>query len=788
MNYNNTSENFNNINFNNVNNMNNNNINNIGNMNNNMNNINYMDNYMNYKDNNMDDNMDNNMDNNMNNNNYIDNMNCDNNINNIIYSNFFFTENMNNFNYMNNNMNNDINDDNHINNNMNIINMNNNLNYNNMNINNMNNEYPDNNNINNNIMNNINMNNNLNYNSMNMNINNIDNKNLNNDNNINNMSNINMNQNINNYNNMNNNMINFNDMQNDNKWTIIFLKYPDFDVNRLFIQASPNETVSVLFNKYRNKTFENIREKSFIFNNKKISIENTLKEEGLQNLSKIYVFPPKLKPSKIKINIKFIKDLPNLNINNFFSDLFGLLKLCLLKEIAIRLDNNQIQHILNNFSYRGYLMKILKDGFSKNNPPNENNNIELEYIIENIYNFSKYIDKRIDTNCINGFLNFLKNDELKEIKDLSYRLAKYNEYYKLLEKQLEESIKDSIIEFSIISFIVIERENYEAFTIEREECPNKEEKILFYGTTKVPNSNKLKELFKLDIPNNTLYFTDSLDYCWFYGNSDTIKSNRIPKLNETFNLIACYSYFNENGFKTVTNKIDSPNKNEMNLTYVGAEKEVLTEPNRSKFYGTEYKVGDINQICPLISFRLKRNEYCIIWRDDNFSSNSVYYNEYDVKFKKYLEEMREHAGKYNLYPCQSTEQALYLVNRKKYNKIILISNVGKNNEGANFIEKAREIIGNDVICLFIAFRLSHLDWIQNFKNALFSNEPEFNKEYLKCFNDDCYEYERINKIQNLIKKIGDHYNVYFNFDENFLYFPKYKPDGKYNELSFEFWS
>ena len=226
----------------------------------------------------------------------------------------------------------------------------------------------------------------------------------------------------------------------------------------------------------------------------------------------------------------------------------------------------------------------------------------------------------------------------------------------------------------------------------------------------------------------------------------------------------------------------------MNLTYVGAEKEILTEPNRNKFCGTEYKVGDISQICPLISFRLKRNEYCIIWRDDNFSSNSVYYNEYDEKFKKYLEEMREHAGKYNLYPCQSTEQALYLVNRKKYNKIILISNVGKNNEGANFIEKAREIIGNDVICLFIAFRLSHLDWIQNFKNALFSNEPEFNKEYLKCFNDDCYEYERINKIQNLIKKIGDHYNVYFNFDENFLYFPKYKPDGKYNELSFEFWS
>ena len=282
------------------------------------------------------------------------------------------------------------------------------------------------------------------------------------------------------------------------------------------------------------------------------------------------------------------------------------------------------------------------------------------------------------------------------------------------------------------------------------------------------------------MPGNTLYFTDSLDFCWFDGCSDTIKTYRIPKLNETFHLITCYSYYKENGFKTVTNNTYSPNKNEMNLTYIGAEKEILTEPNINKFYGTEYKVGDINQICPLISFRLKRNEYCIIWRDDNFSSKSVYFNQ----CKKFLEEIREYAGKYNLYPCQTTDEALRLVNRKKYNKIILLSNVGKNNEGINFIEKAREIIGNDVIALFIAFNTQHIYDIKKLKNALFSNLPEFDKEYLKCFNDDCYEYERINKIQILRQKIENKYNVNFNFDENFLYFPKYKHKGKYSELSF----
>ena len=224
----------------------------------------------------------------------------------------------------------------------------------------------------------------------------------------------------------------------------------------------------------------------------------------------------------------------------------------------------------------------------------------------------------------------------------------------------------------------------------------------------------------------------------------------------------------------------------MTLTYVGAELETIEDeqPNKKMFYGTEYKIRDLNQVCPLFSFKLKRNEYCIIWRDDNFAPNGVYFNDYDQKFKSFLDEMKTQAGKYNLYPCKTTKDALSLVERKKYNKIILISNVGKNNEGKTFIEKAREIINSDVIALFIAFRLTHLDWIQNFKNALFSNDPKFSKEYLDCFNYDCYEYERINRIQNLIKKMESSYNVEFNFDDKFLDFPNYKKTGKYSDLSF----
>ena len=473
-----------------------------------------------------------------------------------------------------------------------------------------------------------------------------------------------------------------------------------------------------------------------------------------------------------------------------FSDLSGFLKLRILKEITSKLNNNQFQYLSNNYGDIGYIMKTLKVGYSKINSSNENNNIELENMfenmIDNLNNFSYYIDKKIDSKCINNILKILKNEELKEINDSSFRLAKYNEYIELLNKQLKKYLKRSIFDFSIISFTVIEREDYEAFQNEREECPNRKEKILFYTINNIPNSNSLNDLFNLE-SNKDLYFTNSLDYCWLYSNSEEINTNinKIPKINESFDLIACYIYYKDNGLKKEINNSNQPNKNEIYLTYIGAEMETLDKPIANIFCEKEYKVGGLNQICPLFSFRLKRNEFCIIWRDNNFSSSPVYYNKSDKEFKNFLKEMKSQSGKYNLYPCESTEEALRLVKRKKYNKIILLSNVGENNQGADFIEKARDIIGNNVIALFVAKKDNHLDWIENFKNALFSNEPEFTKEYLKIFNYDCYEYERINMIQNFVNKLGNHYNINFNFDEKFLDFPNFKKMGKYSDLKFD---
>ena len=168
-----------------------------------------------------------------------------------------------------------------------------------------------------------------------------------------------------------------------------------------------------------------------------------------------------------------------------------------------------------------------------------------------------------------------------------------------------------------------------------------------------------------------------------------------------------------------------------------------------------------------MSMKLKRVEFCVIWRDNNFSPNPVYNNEFDKKFKEFLKERMRYINqnaKYNIYPCETSEEALELVKRKKYNKIILLSNVGTDLGGKKFVEKARKIIGNDVIALFLAYKTSHLNWIKNFKNAIFSNDPKFYEDYLQCFEE--YNIDNIkNKLKNLIKKIEEHYEVKFNFND-----------------------
>ena len=637
--------------------------------------------------------------------------------------------------------------------------------------------------------------------------------NLNNINCMNHLSNMNsMNNNMNNMNNLNfmnninglNNMYNWNNMNeinniNKTNYNHLLVTFQTSSGLKILIKSSLDEKVNDLIDKFLTRiglTKEVVNRLLFIFNSKRLDYNNlTLAEIGVEidKNPKISVIDNNLIGAggfdyRKEINIKFLK-LPNSSTyENNNQDIIGILKLCLLKEVSQKLSDDILQKLPDILNY---IMKILQNGYIMENPKNIKQNI-IDVLIKmqgsNIINFSNYVDEIIDSNQLDKILSLLEKGDLKEMLEIKNRLSKYNKYIKLFNKEFEKSKRQSYLEFSVISLVVIEREDFERFEAEREKCPNRVERILYHGTSVEPISGILTGLYRKSLERKKaingpgVYFTDLLDYGWYYGGKDGNRANfsGIPKIDDTFTVIINSIYYDRTGFEQVKNSSRTPGKNQINFAYAGARSERLNAPDKAKFLASEYVIYDLDQICPFMSATLKRVEYCVIWRDDNFSSKPVYNNKFDQIFKDFLKERMKYinqVAKYNIYPCETTEEAIELVKRKKYNKIILISNVGKNKAGKAFIEKAREIIGNDVIALFLAYKASHLDWIKNFKNALFSNEPKFYEEYLNSLES---EYS----IKYLIEKMEKHYGVKFNFDDKYLYFPNFKENGKYGDMKF----
>ena len=401
---------------------------------------------------------------------------------------------------------------------------------------------------------------------------------------------------------------------------------------------------------------------------------------------------------KKEINIKFVIDSNNTN-KSYFSiftkekNLYGLLKVCLIKEISSKLEEEQINKLPEFLSY---IVRILKNGYieEKKIKKEEIKSVLKKMEGNNILNFSRFIENSINDEHINTLLNCLNKEDLEIINDIKKRLINFNEYIKLFEKDFEEKKRNSLFEFSIISMVIMEREDLQVFEKERKNCPNRVDKILYHGTGIEPISCILTGYFRKSTERcyqhgKGVYFTDILDYCWFYGGIENNRANgnKIPKIDDTFTLIANSIYYDKNGFRKVKDHEYTPKKNEINFAYAKEDFSTINDyPDKSKFYGTEYVIWDLNQICPFIGAKLKRKEFCVIWRDNNFSSKPVYNNQFDQIFKNFLKERLtyiEQYAEYNIYPCETSEEALKLVERKKYNKIILLSNVGTDLGGKN---------------------------------------------------------------------------------------------------------
>ena len=97
--------------------------------------------------------------------------------------------------------------------------------------------------------------------------------------------------------------------------------------------------------------------------------------------------------------------------------------------------------------------------------------------------------------------------------------------------------------------------------------------------------------------------------------------------------------------------------------------------------------------------------------------------------------------------------------------------------GKKFVEIARQILGFNALVLFFSKNKGHFSWLENFPNALFTDNIDFFKDYIKNYNEK--------GLLDLKKKIENFYNIKLNFDEDFLKFPKFIYQSKYDDLIFE---
>ena len=198
----------------------------------------------------------------------------------------------------------------------------------------------------------------------------------------------------------------------------------------------------------------------------------------------------------------------------------------------------------------------------------------------------------------------------------------------------------------------------------------------------------------------------------------------------------------------------------------------LEEIKKGKFTGNEYAITEKYQMLPIYSLTVRRNEYFILWRDPNFKGKNEY-TDFLLQRKLYCIEK----ARMNIYFESSTEEALKFLQRRRYNKVILITSIGLDLSGIKFVEVARKIFGFNLMVLFFSSNKNHLKWIQRFPNCLYTNSADIYEEYISNFNES--------GLKNLKKKVEIKYNIsLMEFSNDFLSYPNYRNCGQYSELDF----
>ena len=122
---------------------------------------------------------------------------------------------------------------------------------------------------------------------------------------------------------------------------------------------------------------------------------------------------------------------------------------------------------------------------------------------------------------------------------------------------------------------------------------------------------------------------------------------------------------------------------------------------------------------------------------------------------------------------------------KLYNKIILITN-GKNN-GFQFIENARKIIGNNTIAMITSFiAKNHLKDVEKMENVLLnSGYCDCMEEFLRIVcNENLNEMKDLqNRLEKKYQEIDNSFH-FIKINKNAFNFPYFKEKGNINDIDF----
>ena len=483
--------------------------------------------------------------------------------------------------------------------------------------------------------------------------------------------------------------------------------------------------------------------------------------------------------------------------------LTGILKLFLLKYISQYINENYIQYP----EIKSIISELKQSMKMESNPVDDIQSNLKENNGHNIIAYTQYVNSIINDNVLNYLLNLVNQNIKNEIIRYWSILSKYQTFNKFFESELYKAIENSYFDYSLIDLSIFQQTNREEYLEGMKTCPNIKTRYLFHGTQIDAISKIITGGFlytKKAFYGMGIYFTDMLDYVSFYtGGKDKdgirIGFGEIPPVNSTFSCVSAEIYYSKDkkkdifDFKYYVPELDHfPKYEELKSKYPDkmVEKNGIhfarVEPNQGQvrnmaqiiedkkkgvFLGNEYVITELSQIFPLYGLTFKRNEYFVIWRDPNFATQS--------NFTNFLRESKLFIYKYakmNAYFESSTEKALEIIKRKKYNKIILISSVGLDLSGKKFVEIARQILGFNVVVLFVSANQNHLQWIQKFPNALYANNQNFYKEYILNYNQ--------NGLLALKSKIEKTYGINLTFYNDFFQFSKFINYGRYNHLIF----